>query len=92
MLLTTVQAEGAKRTLATEEEAADTLHTLGTVRRVLQGLEPAGFAAALLRAALLAIFRLIELFVVQGNEGAVEQCLDLLATAETMADSLAGRE
>ncbi len=72
-------------------ETADTLHTLATVRRVLQGFEPPGFAATLFRAALLAIYQLIGVFVVFGDERAINQCLDLLDIAERMADRLTGQ-
>ncbi len=74
-----------------DAETADTLHTLGTIRRILRGFEPPGFAAAVWRAALLAIYQLIELFVVLGDERLTDQCLQLLDTAESMADAFAGR-
>lgn len=40
---------------------------------------------------LLAIYRLIELLVIFGDEHATERCLELLEIAEVMADKLAGR-
>ncbi len=72
-------------------EAADTLRTLAIVRRVLQDFEPPGFTATLFRAALLAIYQLIGVFVVFGDQRAIDQCLHLLDVAERMADRLAGR-
>ncbi len=91
MVLGHVPPAGDKRNLVIDAETADTLHTLRTVRGILQRLEPAGFAPALLRAVLLAIYRLIELVVLLGDEGAVDPCLELLDTAEAWADRLAGR-
>ncbi len=74
-----------------DAEAADTLHTLGSVRRALEAFEPPGFAAALLRAMLRAIYDLIGISVVFDDQRAINQCLNLLDTAEGMADRLAGR-
>ncbi len=74
-----------------DAETADTLDTLGDVRRMLKNFEPPGFATALWRAALLAIYQLIEVFVVLGDERGADQCFELLATAERMGDRFSGR-
>ncbi len=72
-------------------EAADTLHTLGTIRRVLAAHEPPGYTAALWRTVLLAMFSLIELFVVFGDEQSADECFALLDVAEGIADRLSGK-
>ncbi len=59
--------------------------------RVLKLFEPPCFAAALWRALLLAIYWLIEVLVVFGDEHATERCLELLETAEVLADTVARR-
>ncbi len=74
-----------------DAETLDTLDTLAGVRRTLEGFEPPGFAAALWRATLLAVYRLIEVFSMLADRRAVEQCFDLLATAEAISDRLSGR-
>ncbi len=71
--------------------SADTLQTLCTIRGLVQAFEPPGVTAALWRSALLAIFRLIEVFTVLGDQRSVEQCYDLFNTAEAMADRFAGK-
>ena len=72
-------------------QTADTLRTLGRIRGALRAFEPPGFAAALWRAALLAIYGMIELFVVVDDERGTDQCFALLDTAEAMADKFSGR-
>ncbi len=74
-----------------DADTADTLNALGDVRSVLRAFEPPGFAAGLWRAALLAAYQLIEVFVVLGDERGTEQCFELLATAERMGDRFSGR-
>ncbi len=74
-----------------DADTADTLHTLGDLRRMLRRFEPPGFAAALWRAALLAVYQLIEVFVVLGDARGTDQCFELLATAERRADKFSGR-
>ncbi len=74
-----------------DAETADVLHTLGDLRRTLRAFEPPGFAAALWRAALLAVYQLIEVFVVLGDARGTDQCLELLATAERMGDHFSRR-
>ncbi len=74
-----------------EGEDADTLYTLGCIQKLLRGFEPPGFGAALMRDALLAIYRLIAILVVFGDQQGIDRCFDLLATAERLADRLAGR-
>ena len=72
-------------------ETAETLTTLGKVRHTVTDFEPRGFAAALWREVLLAIYRLIELFVVIHDERNTARCFELLDTVESMADRFAGR-
>ena len=72
-------------------ETADPLHTRGNIQSILEELETPGFAAAVWRTSLLAIFRLMPAFVVFGDGRGIELCRELLDTAERMADSLAGR-
>ncbi len=72
-------------------DAADTLTTLKTIRGTLSDFEPPGFAAALWRGALLAVYRLIELFVLLGDDRGVEHCFELLVATEAMADKFSGR-
>ncbi len=74
-----------------DAETADTLHTVGTIRRVLAGFEPPGLTAALWRAVLLAMYSLIELFVTFGDERSTEECFALLDAAEALADRFAGK-
>ncbi len=74
-----------------DAEAADTLQTLATIRRLLRAFEPPGFAAALWRAALAAILQLVEVLVAFGDDRSLARCHDLLADAEAMADHFAGR-
>ncbi len=72
-------------------EAADTLDTVTGIRRVLADFEPPGFAAALWRAALDAIYAMIEHFVVLDDQRGTDQCFALLDVAEALADKLTGR-
>ncbi len=72
-------------------EAADTLSTLTTIRRTLRAFEPPGFAAALWRDALVAIFGLIEHFVLLDDFRGTQQCFELLDVAEGMADRFSGK-
>lgn len=72
-------------------ETADILRTVGKIRRLLRAFEPPGFAAALWRAALLAIYGMIELFVVVDDERGTHQCFELLDVAEAMADKFSGK-
>ncbi len=44
-----------------------------------------------MRDALLAIYRLIAILVVFGDQQGIDRCFDLLDTAERLADRLAGR-
>ena len=74
-----------------DAETADTLRTLSKIRRVLRAFEPPGFAAALWRAVLLAIYGMIELFVVVDDERNTDRCFELLDTAEAMADRFSGK-
>ncbi len=79
------------RSEVTGAETADTLHTLGRIRRVLTAFEPGGFAGALWRAVLLAIYSLIEHFVVLDHRRGIEECFALLDAAEAITDKLTGR-
>ncbi len=74
-----------------DAETADTLRTLKQIRNALRGFQPPGFAAALWRAVLLAIYDLIELFVVIDDERNLDRCFELLDTAEAMADRFSGK-
>ncbi len=74
-----------------DAETADTLRTLGTIRRALRDFEPPGFAAALWRAVLLGIYGMIELFVLIDDERNADRCFQLLDTAEAMADRFSGK-
>ncbi len=74
-----------------DPETAETLDTLARIRRVLAAFEPPGFAAALWRAALDAIYAMIEHFVVLDDQRGTDQCFALLDTAEALADKLTGR-
>ncbi len=73
-----------------DAETADTLRTLKKVRAILRAFDPPGFAAALWRAVLLAIYDLIEMFVLIGDERNTDRCFELLDTAEGMADRFSG--
>ncbi len=72
-------------------ETADTLATLATIRRRLLAFEPPGFAAALWRSVLLAVYGLIEVLVVIGDDRSLERCYALLDDLEAMADRFAGK-
>ena len=74
-----------------DAETADTLRTLAKIRRMLQAFKPPGYAAALWRAVLLAIYGMIELFVVIDDERNADRCFQLLDTAEALADRFAGK-
>ena len=73
-----------------DQETIDTLRTVTRIRRTLRALEPPGFAAALWRSALLAIYGMIELFVLLDDDRGTDQCFALLDTAEAMADKFSG--
>ncbi len=73
-----------------DAETADILRTLKKVRTTLGAFDPPGFAAALMRSMLLAIFRLIELFVLVGDDRSTDRCFELLDVAEAMADRFSG--
>ncbi len=73
-----------------DAETADTLHTLKRIRNILRAFEPPGFAAALWRQMLLAIYAMIELFVLVDDERNTDRCFELLDTAEAMADRFSG--
>ncbi len=79
------------RSEVTDAETAEALHTVGRIRRVLTAFEPGGFAGALWRAVLLAIYSLIEHFVVLDHRRGIEECFALLDAAEAIADKLTGR-
>ncbi len=74
-----------------DADTADTLRTLKKIRVILLAFEPPGFAAALWRAMLLAIFDVIELFVLIDDERNTARCFELLDTAEAMADRFSGK-
>ncbi len=74
-----------------DAETAEALDTLSAIRRALRAFEPPGVAAALFHAALLAIFGMIEVFVLLDDPRGAEHCSELLTTAEAMADKFAGR-
>ncbi len=88
--ITEVLAAGAER-YPRLAETADTLRTLARIRGTLQAFEPPGFAAALWRAVLLAVYGVIEMFVVIDDERNADRCFELLDTAEAMADRFAGK-
>ena len=69
-----------------DEEMVSTLRTLTRIRRMLADFDPPGFAAALWRETLLALFAMVELFVVLDDERGLGHCFELLDTAEAMAD------
>lgn len=73
-----------------DAETADTLRTLGWIRRILDALEPRGFAAALWRDMLLAIYRMVEHFVLIDEDLCADRCFQLLDTAEALADKFSG--
>ncbi len=77
--------------IAVDAETADTLDAVHTIIGMLRGFEPPGFAAALWRAVLLAIYDLIRFFVVLGDRRNTERCFELLDTAEALADQFSGR-
>ena len=72
-------------------EAAETLYTLGTIQSMLRAFEPASLTAALWRTMLLGIYQLTAAFVFFADTRGIEQCRELLSTAEKLAGSLAGR-
>ncbi len=74
-----------------DDETVDTLCTLKTLQRVLSDFRPPSFAAALTRAVLLAVFRLVGLFLLVGDPRGIDLCFDLLDTVEAMADRVSGR-
>ncbi len=74
-----------------DAETADTLRTLKQIRDTLRAFEPPGVAAALWRAVLIAIYGMIELFVLVDDERNTGRCFELLDTAEAMADKFSGK-
>ena len=74
-----------------DAESADLLRSVHKILRILQDFEPPGFAAALWRAVLIAMYGMIELFVVVDDDGSTDRCFELLDAAEAMADKFAGR-
>ncbi len=89
LVLPGVAPEAGQRPHAIDAETRDTLHTVGTIRGVLLAFEPPGFTAALWRAALLATYRMIEIFVLLGDQRSIDQCFYLLDGAEALADRFA---
>jgi hypothetical protein len=73
-----------------DAETADLLETLAGVRRLLLAHQPPGFAAALCRSVLLAVFGVIEVFALIDDEGSRDRCHALLDTVELLADRLSG--
>ena len=73
-----------------DEESASILDTLKQVRAMLKAFEPAGYGAALWREVLLAIYALIELFVLVDDDLGTDRCFQLLDTAEAIADRFSG--
>lgn len=71
-----------------DEETASTLSLLARLRGALTAFDPPGFTAALWRATLLSIYRLVELFVLLDDERGIESCFELLDTAEEIAGRL----
>ncbi len=71
-------------------ETAETLCTLKMIREILRDFEPPGFAAALWRQMLLAIYAMIELLVIVDDQRNIDRCFELLDTAEAMADRFSG--
>ena len=71
-------------------ETADLLDTLAGVRRLLLAYPPPGFAAALCRSVLLAVFGVIEIFALIDDEHSRDRCRELLDTAERLADKFSG--
>ncbi|MEM7585277.1 MAG: hypothetical protein AAF560_17940 [Acidobacteriota bacterium] len=73
----------------TDEETVATLRLLAKVRRLLELHEPAGFTAAMWRSTLLAIYSMIELFVVLDDQRGIDLCFRLLDTADEIAETVA---
>ena len=69
-----------------DEEMVSTVRTLTKIRRALADFDPPGFAAALWRETLLALYAMVELFVVLDDDRGLSHCFELLDTAEAMAD------
>lgn len=68
-----------------DEDAAATLRTLARIRKALAVFDPPGFRAALWRATLLAVYGMVEHFILLGDDSGVDRCFELLDTAEEMA-------
>ncbi len=86
-----VPPEGDKWNIVIDAETADILESVERIRRALSAFDPPGFAAALWREVLLAIYGMIELFVVIADDRNTDRCFELLDTAEAMADRFAGK-
>ena len=71
-----------------DEEATAILQTVTEIRRLLADFEPPGFTAAVWRATLLAIYGMIELFVLLDDDRGIDHCFELLDTAEAIAGRL----
>ncbi len=91
MALRGVAPEGHKWGTLPDAETADILGTVHRILDILRAYEPPGFAAALWRALLLAIYELVELLVVIEDHGNTDRCFELLDAAEAMADKFTGR-
>ncbi len=72
----------------TNEETLATLQTLRKIRHVLGVYQPTGFSAALWRSTLLAIYSMIELFIVLDDERGINLCFELLDTAESIVGTM----
>ena len=86
-----VAPEGHKWGPVFDAETADVLRTVHWVLDILRVYEPPGFASALRRAVLLAMYEMIELFVVIEDAGNTDRCFELLDTAEALADKFTGK-
>ena len=73
-----------------DAETAETLTILRRVRHVVTDLEPRGFAAALWREMLLAIFGTLELFALFDDDRDTARCFHLLDDSEALADRFSG--
>ena len=71
-------------------ETAELLRTLTRVRRILSDHRPPGVVAALWRAILLAVYRLLELLVLIDDDRVLDRCFELLDTLEILADHFSG--
>ncbi len=72
-----------------DEETLATLQTLAKIRCLITAYKPSSFTGALWCTTLLAIYNMIEVFLVLDDNRGLDLCFELLDTAESIAGKIA---